>query len=184
MNIATVNVTTHANVSLSIWFAEEPQRFLSGSDGFERISQPDLVVQNPDRQIGRQMQFGKNWDWVVPESPEKPIPDRYADRTSLAITYLEVMREKSRADFALWWGPEDKGMWKADFNDLQSYNPELYTEVDFRTQHRLAETMTGSVSGAELKEIWDRWGVHGELVSVPEIQVGTIGDEDQDKDVR
>ena len=89
------------------------------------------------------------------------------------------MQEKSQADFALWWGPADRGMWGTDFNHLERYQPEFYTKADFLTRHRLFETMTGSVTGAELKEIWNRWGTKQELQSFPEITPGTLIDEQQ-----
>ena len=160
-------------------FAASPQRFLAGSDGFDRVSQADLLVQNTEHQIARQMQFGKDWNWIRFPDADKPIPARYADRANLAITYMEIMKAKSTADFALWWGPADKGMWGYDFNELERYNPEFYTEADFRTQNRLYETMIGSVSGAGLKKIWSRWGTNRELQSVPGIALDAIEDEKQ-----
>jgi hypothetical protein len=92
---------------------------------------------------------------------------------------MNIMKAKSKADFALWWGPADKGMWGADFNDLESYNPEFYTEADFRTQHRHYETTIGSVSGTDLKIIWNRWGTNHELQSVPKVTLDAIEDEKQ-----
>lgn len=157
-------------------FCEAPQQFLVGSEGFDRVSQADLVVQNLDHQIGRQMQFGKDWDWVNSPGSDRKLPTQFSDRTNLAMTYLEIMRRKSGADFALWWGPEDRGMWGYDFNYLKRYNPEFYTQADFRTQHRLAETMIGRVSGFEMKEILDVWIRNGQLVSVPEVQVDNLVD--------
>ena len=160
-------------------FCATPERFFAGSDGFDRVSQADLVVKNLDFQIGRQMQFGKGWDWIVLPGSDTPIPARFGDRANLAVTYMEVMLRRSGADFALWWGPSDKGMWGTDFNYLERHNPEFYTLADFRTQHHLAETMTGGVTGAELKEIWVRWGQDKELLSVPEIQIDALADESQ-----
>ena len=69
----------------------------------------------------------------------------------------------------MWWGPADRGMWGADFNHLLSFDPDSYTLADFHTQHRIAETTLDTVTGAELKEIWNRWGPNQELLSVPEI---------------
>jgi hypothetical protein len=68
-------------------------------------------------------------------------------------------------------------MWGFDFNFLKSYQPEFYTQADFRIRHRVAETMTGGVSGADLKEIWNRWGKNQELLSVPEIPIDAVDDE-------
>ena len=160
-------------------FCESPQRFLVGSDGFDRVSQADLAVQNLDCQIARQMQFGKGWDWLVLPGSDTKIPPRFRDRAELAITYLELMRRKTGADFAFWWGPADRGMWGYDFNYLKRYNPDLYTQADFRTQHHLAETMTGSVPGVELRDIWNRWGVNKELLCDPELQMHAVDDQKQ-----
>jgi hypothetical protein len=160
-------------------FCEEPQRFLVGSEGFDRVSQGDLVVQNLEHRIGRQMQFGKEWDWIDSPGSDTPIPARFDGRADLAIEYMEVMKRKSGADFAFWWGPADEGMWGYDFNFLQRYNPEFYTQADLRTQHRLVETMTGGVSGAEIKAIWEKWGRNEELLSVPEMQIDAVVDQEQ-----
>jgi len=158
-------------------FRENPQYFLSGSDGFDRVSQPDLVVQDLRYRIARHMQFGKDWRWLGMPGTETPIPPRFADRANLAITCMNLMLSKSHADFALWWGPADRGMWGFDFNHLPHFDPASYTLADFRTQHRVSETTLGSVTGAELKEIWTRWGQKQELLSVPEITLDTLDDE-------
>ena len=155
-------------------FAAAPQWFLVGSDGFDRVSQADLTVQSLDNLIGRQMQFGRDWKWITTPGGDTPIPDRYADRTGMAISHMEIMKRRSGADFSLWWGPADEGVWGYDFNTLKRYNPDLYTQADFATQHRLYETMIGSVSGRDLEAIWNRWGRNGELLSIPEVQVDEL----------
>ena len=113
------------------------------------------------------MRLGKNWQWLKFVGEDKPIPDRFGDCANLAIECMNLMLSKSRADFALWWGPADQGMWGADFNHLNSYDPEFYTLADFRTQHRITETTLGSVTGAELKGIRTRWGRNRELLLSP-----------------
>lgn len=160
-------------------FSKSPQLFLAGSDGFDRVSQPDLVVYDLKQRIARQMQFGKNWQRLKMPGTSRRIPPRFGDRAHLAIACLNLMLRKSRADFALWWGPADRGMWGADFNHLQSYDPEFYTLADFRTQHRIAETTLGSVTGAELKTIWMRWGRNQELLSVPDIKLEDLDEKSE-----
>jgi hypothetical protein len=157
-------------------FRANAQYFLPGSDGFDRISQPDLVVQDLQHRIARQMQFDKDWQWLSLPGADTPIPSRFTDRANLAITSMNVMLGKSHADFALWWGPADKGMWGTDFNHLQRFDPASYTLADFRTQHRMTETTLGSVTGAELKEIWLRWGQTEELLSVPMVDLDKLDD--------
>ena len=158
-------------------FSRLPQYFLSGSEGFDRVSQPDLVVQDVQYRIARHMQFGKDWRWLNMPGADTPIPAGFNERDNLSISCMNIMLDKSHADFALWWGPADQGMWGFDFNHLQRYDPASYTLADFRTQHRICETTLGTVTGAELKEIWTRWGQKQELLSVPEIVPDTLDDE-------
>ena len=160
-------------------FSKQPQRYLAGSDGFDRVSQPDLVVQTLQNRIARQMQFGKDWRWLKPAGSKTRIPARFQNREHLARACLTVMRSRSRADYALWWGPADKGMWGYDFNHLRGYDPASYTLADFRTQRRICETTLGTVTGAELKDIWNRWGRNGELISVPKISPETLDDKSE-----
>ena len=158
-------------------FSKHTQHFLPGSDGFDRVSQPDLIVQDLDYRIARHMQFGKDWQWLNLPGSDTPIPPRFSDRSNLSIACMNLMLSKSHADFALWWGPADKGMWGVDFNHLPSFDPASYTLADFRTRHRICETTLGSVTGAELKEIWTRWGHKQELLSTPTIAIDLLDDE-------
>ena len=158
-------------------FCEAPQRFLEGSDGFDRVSQADLSVQNLDNEIGRQMQFGKNWEWINQPDSDRHIPACFRERSSLAAEYIKIMRQKSGADFAFWWGPADKGFKGWDVNYLKCYNPDFYTLADFRTQHHIAETMTGSIPGNEWREIWNRWIETDEIQCYPELVIDSIVDD-------
>lgn len=157
-------------------FSKHTPHFLTGSEGFDRVSQPDLIVQDPDYRVARHMQFGKDWQWLNLPGADTPVPPRFADRSNLAIACMNLMLSKSHADFALWWGPADKGMWGFDFNHLLSFDPESYTLADFRTRHRICETTLGSVTGAELKEIRMRWGHKQELLSTPQIALDMLDD--------
>lgn len=161
----------------SDYFSREPQRFLSGSDGFNRTSQADLLVQKFDHQISRQLQFDKNWNWREFDGHDQRIPADFGDRDNLARAYLRLMLEKSGADFAMWWGPEDKGMWNTDFNFLKAFDPEFYTLADFQTQHRAVTTTLGGVSGADLKEIWKKWGAIDEISIEPAFESASVEDE-------
>jgi hypothetical protein len=160
-------------------FSKFAHRFLAGSDGFDRVSQPDLIVQDLKHRIARQIQFGKDWRWLDIPGSDTPVPSRFEQRANLARICMDLMLSKSHADFAFWWGPADKGMWGVDFDHLLSYDPASYTLADFRSQHRICETTLGSVTGAELKDIWTRWGHHQELLSVPEIAVDALDDESE-----
>ena len=158
-------------------FGENPQRFLIGSDGFDRISQADLAVKNLDQQFCRQMQFGHEWKWQSKKGEDRRLPERFGDRRELARECMKSMRKKSGADFALWWGPADKGMWGHDMNFLPRFDPADYTLADYRTQRREFQTLTGSVSGEELREIWQRWGGNEEVIFEPAIDLSKIDDE-------
>ncbi len=155
-------------------FRASPQDFLAGSAGFDRISQPDLIVQDLQGRVARQMQFSHDWRWLNPSGADVRLAAGFADRAQLAAACMQRMLDKSQADFALWWGPADRGMWGSDFNHLQSFDPASYSLADFRTQHRVSETMLGSVTGAELREIWSRWGTNQELISLPKIELDKL----------
>lgn len=157
-------------------FSKAAQKHLVGSDGFERGSQGDLVVQDLNHRVLRQMQLGKDWKWKRGES-EQEMPNSYQTRDDLARLHLATMRKKSGADFALWWGPADEGMWGADFNFLKHYDPKVSTKADLAIERRQVETMLGSVTGAELKQIWNRWGSKQELLTVPKIENSDLRDE-------
>ncbi len=66
-------------------FVAHPSRFLAGPDGFDRVSQGDLLVQNTKHQVARQMQFDKEWEWITFADADTPIPSRFAARASLAV---------------------------------------------------------------------------------------------------
>jgi len=151
-----------------------PQRFLAGSDGFHRIGQPDLIVQDAANKIAREMQFDKKWKWVSHEGETTRIQAGFGDRDQLAVAHLRVMRDRSGADFAMWWGPENKLQWGVDFNFLKKYQPEHFSLVDFKTQKRVIETMIGGVSGADLKIISDRWISKNEITVFPQIDLDSI----------
>ena len=151
-----------------------PQRFLAGSYGFHRIGQPDLIVQNSDYVITREMQFDKNWEWVSQEGDAPKISAGFEDRNELVRAHLRLMLKKSDADFSLWRGPADKGMWGMDFNYLKKYQPEFYSLADYKTQKRVLETTTGGVSGADLKIISDRWISKNEITIFPKLDLNSI----------
>ena len=155
-------------------FCHNSQLFLAGSDGMNRISQADLIVQDTNNRIARQMQYGKNWQWLYFTGENKKIPLCFRNRSAMSKIYIKIMHKQSGADYALWWGPSDKRLWNYDFNYLRAYNPSLYTLADFKTQHRNAETMTGNVSGKDLHEIWNRWGSNQEIIFYPKFNVENI----------
>ena len=154
-----------------------PQRFLAGSDGFHRIGQPDLIVQNSDNVIAREMQLDENWEWVSQEGDATKISAGFEDRDELVRAHLRMMLKKSYADFSLWWGPADKGMWGMDFNYLKKFQPEFYSLADYKTQKCVLKTMTGGVSGADLKIISDRWISKNEITIFPKLDLNSIDPE-------
>ncbi len=119
------------------------------------------------------------WKWIEFAGSDRPIPARFSDRSNLAVEYMDTMLRRSDTDFAFWWGPADRGMWGFDFNYLKQYDASSYTKADFQTHRRMAETMTGSLTGAELKDIWNRWGRDRQLLCKPEISFRSITDEER-----
>lgn len=160
-------------------FGNRPQYFLAGSEAFDRVSQPDLIVQNLQNRVGRQMQLGHDWRWVLPDGEDQRIQPRFSDRVEQARACLRLMRSSSNADFALWWGPQDPGMWGVDFNHLQDYDRDWYTLADFRTQRRVVETTLGNVRGDGLKQIHRRWGEAHELLFELNVDPPRINDQAQ-----
>lgn len=152
-------------------FGKKALGFLAGETGFDRISQPDLMVMDLRHRIGRAMQFDKEWKWIKHSGAKQRLVPDYRDRADLARAYIRVMHRARKADFATWWGPKDKGFFGHDFNYLQSFNPETYTKADFATQHRKSETLIGGVTGADLKDIWTRWGATEEISFEPKVAV-------------
>lgn len=151
-------------------FLKNPRLFLAGSNGFRMIDQPDLLVRRADLRIRREMQFNANWKFIEFDGDGDRIPGRFEDRVHLAKVYTEVMQRPLDVDFALWWGPEDKGIFGGyDFNWLTGFDPTSCSRADYSVRRRDVETMTGVVPGAELADIFDRWIAKGELIVSPEI---------------
>ena len=164
-----------APIAGSSEFSSMAHKFLVGSDSFDRGSQGDLVVQDLEQRILRQMQLGKNWQWSA-VGDEVRMPKSFHNRTDFARAFLRVMHKKSKTDFALWWGAEDKGIWGADFNFLKRYDPEHFTLADMSIERRPVETMLGSVTGSELKQIWNCWGLKRELIVFPDLKSDDLRD--------
>jgi predicted esterase len=160
----------------TVRFQREAQKYLIGSDGFDRGSQGDLVVQDLNQRIARQMQFNKRWKWSGAGGVDRTLPAAFKDRAAFSVAYLTLMKRQSNADFALWWGPTDRGMWGADFNFLKRYLPGTCTRADLAIERKHFETMIGKVTGAELRQLWNRWGTVGELISSPTVTVSGLDD--------
>ena len=120
------------------------------------------------------MQFGLDWKFRSYPGEDDLVPASFAKRENLALKYLEVMRERTNADFALWWGPKDKGFYGYDFNFLKTYDAEHYSMADFACQHSSFETMVGSVPGNELRDIYRRWIATEEIISYPPVKTASI----------
>lgn len=151
-------------------FLSNPRRFLAGSDGFKMIDQPDLLIRGIEGRIRREMQLDDNWKFIQIEGADRRIPNAYTDRMHLAIAHMKAMKKKAKADFALWWGPQDKGLFGGyDFNWLPTFDPRYYTLADYSIRRRETETMTAVLSGEELQDIFDRWITKREIVMWPAI---------------
>ncbi|MBC8353376.1 MAG: hypothetical protein H8E66_15365 [Planctomycetes bacterium] len=156
-------------------FLQNPRHFLAGSDGFKMIDQPDLMVRGVDLRIRREMQLDSAWNFINLPGQERRVPERFSDRTHLGFAHLKAMWRASDVDVALWWGPEDKGLFGGyDFNWLPSLDPSSYTLADYLVRRREVETMTATISAAELTDIFKRWISTRELTTLPEINEQNI----------
>lgn len=154
---------------------KNPRKFLAGSDGFKMIDQPDLLVRGADLRIRREMQFDADWQFIRFDGEDQLIDKGFADREHFARAHLQVMQKSADVDFALWWGPEDKGLFGGyDFNWLQEFDPSSYTLADYAVRRRETETMTGQLPGDELLDIFDRWIATRELITWPEFRRSDI----------
>lgn len=163
-------VSPYLDVAGRSQFLKNPRKFLAGSDGFKMIDQPDLLVRGIDHRIRREMQLDGDWKFIQYDGSDISVPDQLTDRVHFAMAHLKVMQKAAKVDLALWWGPEDKGLFGGyDFNWLPAFDPRFYTLADYAVRHRETETMTGTMSGAELKEIFGRWIATEELVTWPKI---------------
>jgi len=73
------------------WF-KDARRLLTGSDGNNRVDQPDLVVQSLDGPDRRLMQFTHGWKWRKVEGADRRIPEVMAGAKQMALARLRVMR--------------------------------------------------------------------------------------------
>lgn len=168
-------LSPYLNESEQQRFLQNPREFLAGSDGFKMIDQPDLLVRGHDLRIRREMQFDDDWEFISYAGTDFRIADRYADRMHLAMAHMKAMHRAAAVDLALWWGPEDKGLFGGyDFNWLTAFDPESYTLADFSVRHRETESMTAVVPGTELRDIFVRWISTKELITWPELTKGAI----------
>ena len=135
------------------------------------IDQPDLFVRGADLRIRREMQLDADWKFIRVLGEGKRIPDRFSDRVHLALAHMKVMRRMADVDLALWWGPQDKGLFGGyDFNWLPTFDPEFYTMADYTVRKRETETMTAVLSGAELSAMFDRSIATKELITWPQVK--------------
>ena len=158
-------------------FAANPHGFLVGADGFHPEGQPELRIQDGEFRIALERQLGREREWLAETGDASHVPESFRDREGVARAYLVEMQRQSGADFAAWWGPEDEGLWGTDFNFLFAYQPRHYRLSDFRAHRRPAETMLGTVSGADLKEIGERWIESDEILVHPDPEWERIDDE-------
>ena len=151
-------------------FLKNPRRFLAGSEGFKLIDQPDLWVRGIDLRIQREMQFDVNWQFKSTSDLNRNLPKEFENRTHLALAHMKVMRQKSKVQYAFWWGPEDKGLFGGyDFNWLTTFEPNSYTTADYLVRHREVETMTAVIPGSEFLDIHKRWIGTRELITWPTV---------------
>lgn len=168
-------VSPYLNEAERKLFLKNPRYFLAGSPGFKMIDQPDLLVRGADLRIRREMQLDADWKFIRVEGESNRIPKQFSDRTHLAVAHMKAARKTANVDLALWWGPEDKGLFGGyDFNWLPTFDPASYTMADYAVRRRETESMTAVLSGEELRDIFDRWIATKEIITWPELKKENI----------
>ncbi|MEO2033409.1 MAG: alpha/beta hydrolase-fold protein [Planctomycetaceae bacterium] len=163
-------VSPYLNETEQQQFVRNPRYFLAGSAGFKMIDQPDLMVRAVSGRIRRESQLDQNWEFITPTVDDVLVPEEFSNRDNLALAHMKVMRRQADVDFALWWGPEDRGLFGGyDFNWLPTYDSTSYTSLDFAVHRRDVETMTAEVTGTEFTDIYDRWVATKELLTWPPV---------------
>ena len=168
-------VSPYLNPTEQKQFLKNPRRFLSGSAGFKMIDQADLLVRDVDLSIRREMQFTTNWKFKERKDADLAVPPEFSNRNHLALAHMKVMQKATNVDFALWWGPEDKGSFGGyDFNWLPTFDPKFYTRADYAVRQRETECFTATISGAELQDFYRRWIATHELLTWPKVKQADI----------
>ena len=137
---------------------ETPRAIMTGSNGRDRGDQADLVVQTIGGADRRRMQFTHRWKWRRVSGADRLAPEGMALSRKITELRLRLMRRLTRTDFAL---------------DLESregdseFEHRWFTLADIVIQRSPRQTLIGSLSGAELIEIYQKWIARNELVAHP-----------------
>jgi len=149
-------------------------RMLPGADGLHKGDHPDLIVQTVNRVQRRKMQFDQQWQWRLPEGKDRLFPKEFGLRDAFAKAHLTAMRRQAAVDIGLWWGLKDKLFHGHDFNILDNCDPATFSVADYRCKTTPMKSMTASLSGAELRDLHQRWIARGELLTVPAFDPGKL----------
>jgi hypothetical protein len=132
---------------------------LTGSGGWERGDQPDLVVQTlggPDR---RRMQFTYGWQWRQIPGVDCRAPAAMAGARETTSAQLRAIRRATRCDVALGGFPP---------KEEKAFDPQWFTLADAACASGDRAVLLCRVSGEELIDIHQRWVSKEEITSVPQ----------------
>lgn len=158
--------TTAPTADAAKWL-DDPSSLLSGSNGWNRCDQADLIVQSIGGPERRRMQFTDDWRWRAVEGADRRIPAGRIGSKFLTEASLRVMRGHANTDFALGWGePTDKKL----------YDDRCFTLADMAIERTPGEVVITRLSGADLREIAEVCGKNGELAAFPALNAAQLED--------
>jgi len=137
------------------------KRRLTGSDGYNLVDQPDLVVQSVTGAERRRMQFTHDWQWREAEGSDKPLPEKMATEREMALARLRVMRRTAHTDFALTWGSD---------KEKEEFDPRWFTLADMSTWRSPQQMLIGGVSGRLLTKIYEKLVVNNKATMYPSFE--------------
>ncbi|PCJ53125.1 MAG: hypothetical protein COA79_23075 [Planctomycetota bacterium] len=139
-------VTDEQSEEANKWYQNSPA-WLTGSDGYERGDQPDLIVQTFGGGNRYYRQFTHAWKWLkIPGQEIKIIKDMI--KPSQRSEFIcKIIHQISDADFTFRW---------VSNNDRQEYDAKFFTLADMSIKHIGGSTLTATISGANLIKVHEK----------------------------
>lgn len=139
------------------WYSA-PRRLMSGAGVQNRVDTPDLVVQTFDGLDRRRMQLTTGWQWRKVAGADVKFPEAIAHPQALVAARLRLMRRVAGADFSLGWSNQ---------REEKEFDFSWFRLADFATDRTPEPTLLCTLSGGELKDLYEKWIAKGELAVFP-----------------